>query len=423
METVKSPNEPDTPVRRGSRRRLLLSIALAAGSLSACDWDTSGPGEPIIDPPGPGSVAMTALGLGAVSDRYTSELWVRGGVAYTGTWGQRGGRRGNVLHVWDVRSATPVRIRSVEIAGDSVSTLGDVQLSDDGRLLFVATEPAPNGSLRIFDLADPANPILLSVFRPSGSANGVHTAEIARVNGTLYGFLSIDPSPSRLVVVDLSDPANPREILSRVMGSPFVHDVFVRDGILFTALWNEGLTIWDIGGRGAGSPSDPVQIGNVRTVGGQVHNVWWYHAADGSRRYAFLGEEGPGSIGSSASGDLHVVDVSDLANPREVAFFSVAGAGAHNFTMDESRGILYAAFYNGGVRALDVKGDLGQCANAARAADGRCNLGAMGREVGHGLVGGTPTAFVWGVQWLDGSLFASDMVNGLYRLDPSGVSP
>ena len=45
-------------------------------------------------------------------------------------------------------------------------------------------------------------------------------------------------------------------------------------------------------------------------------------------------------------------------HPAEVAFFRLEGAGTHNFWMDEERQILYAAYYNGGVVALDVSGTL-----------------------------------------------------------------
>ena len=41
-----------------------------------------------------------------------------------------------------------------------------------------------------------------------------------------------------------------------------------------------------------------------------------------------------------------MVDVSDLPHPKEVAFFHLDGAGTHNFWMDESRQILYMAYYN-----------------------------------------------------------------------------
>jgi hypothetical protein len=73
-------------------------------------------------------------------------------------------------------------------------------------------------------------------------------------------------------------------------------------------------------------------------------------------RYVFVGEESNFSLFSFTSGDVHIVDVSDMAAPREVAFYHVNGAGTHNFSVDEQRGILYAAYYNAGIRAFDVRG-------------------------------------------------------------------
>ncbi|HYJ79763.1 MAG TPA: hypothetical protein VEW03_09195, partial [Longimicrobiaceae bacterium] len=249
-----------------------------------------------------------------------------------------------------------------------------------------------------------------------------HTAELARVDGRLYAFLSVDPGherPAQLVIVELSDPAHPVEVWARAMGRPLQHDVFVRDGILFTAQWHDGVAIWDIGGGGrGGSVSSPVQISTLQTEGGSVHNLWWYRdGSTGDRRWLFVGDERPG--GARYAGDVHVVDVSDLARPREVAFFHVEGAGAHNFSVDEEHGILYAAFYNGGVRALDVRGDLAACSAAERAPDGRCDLARMGREAGRGLHDAGRDLFVWGVHYRDGSLYASDMPNGLWKLDAS----
>lgn len=426
--------------------RLPAFGALAAGALvvlAACGGSSdTRTGPPPITPPdtvgltsctaGNGGVfadatqpatAVTAtsgplgtLGRGDVSTQYTSELNVRGGYAYTTTWGIRGANPGNTIRAWDVSGATPRLVSRYDVSG--ATTTGDVQVSDDGRYLAVATERS-GGSLVLFDLADPAHPKQVSRFCSTQTSPGVHTAELARVNGTLYAFLSIDPSPVQLVVLDLSDPAKPRQVLAKPMGNPYVHDVFVRDGILFTALWDDGMTIWDIGGGAkGGSVTNPVQLGNVRTVGGEVHNIWWFHdPATGSKRYAFVGEEGPGSIGSSARGDVHVVDVSDFTNPREVAFYAVPGAGTHNFSLDESRGVLYAAYYNAGVRAIDVRGDLSTCTPAQKSADGRCNLGLMGRELATGLTSAGFPVYVWGVQQVGDAVYASDMLNGLWKLN------
>jgi hypothetical protein len=40
----------------------------------------------------------------------------------------------------------------------------------------------------------------------------------------------------------------------------------------------------------------------------------------------------------------------------------------------------------------------------------------MGREVAEGLSGRTPAVYVWGVQLSGGALYASDMLNGLWKL-------
>jgi hypothetical protein len=107
-------------------------------------------------------------------------------------------------------------------------------------------------------------------------------------------------------------------------------------------------------------------------------------------------------IGSQSSGDIHVVDVSNLASPREVASFHLEGAGTHNFWMDEARQILYAAYYNGGVVALDVSGTLsGDLSN---------------RLLAQVVPGGSGNTFTWGVQLANGSLYAIDMLSGLWQL-------
>jgi hypothetical protein len=255
----------------------------------------------------------------------------------------------------------------------------------------------------------------------------VHTAEIGRVGGTLYGFLCIDPAtavPARIVIVDLSTPTAPHEVFTQVIGRPFVHDTFLRDGILFLALWNDGVAIWDVGGGGKGGTiTAPVELGRVVTANGEVHNIWWLHdQASGSLKYAFIGEEGP-STGSQASGDIHVVDVSNMSAPREVAYYTVPGAGTHNFSVDEVNGILYAAYYNGGVRAIDVRGDLDGCTDLQRSSPNGsvvalCDLTRMGRELAVGLVTPGNPVFIWGVQYTGGAVYASDMLAGLWKLRP-----
>lgn len=181
------------------------------------------------------------------------------------------------------------------------------------------------------------------------------------------------------------------------------HDQFIRAGLAFLCEWDTGLRIYDVGdGRAGGSPTNPALISTFVTSGGEVHNAWWYWSPGGQKRYVFVGQEGPGGIGSSSSGDIHVVDITNINAPTEVAFYHLAGAGTHNFWVDEVNEILYAAYYNGGVVALDIKGTLsGDLAS---------------RVLGTTKPGGNGNTYIWGVQLYNGSLYATDMLSGFWQL-------
>ncbi len=409
-------------------RASLRLCPLALTLLVACGG-TDEPTGTVIPTPEPAQpTVMTVSGRGSITNRYTGEVWVHGGYAYTSTWWCSGCQRtaGNAIFIWDVKGATPTLVDSVIVpslvTGVPIRTTGDVQVSDDGKLLVFPTELAP-GSLEIYDLTNPTRPRAISRFTSPNIQRGVHTAEVQRINGTLYAFLSVNNAgahPSRLMIVDLSDPANPREVMFRDMGNPFIHDVYVRDGILFTALWNDGMVMWDIGGGGKGGTiQNPVEITRLLTVNGEVHNIWWLRdPATGTKRFAIIGEEGAARLFDQSSGDIHIVDLENPASPREVAFYSVAGAGTHNFSVDESRKLLYAAYYNAGVHVLDLSGNPGVCTLDQKASDGRCDMKKAGRLVATGVLqAGTPV-FVWGVQYTGDAVYASDMLNGLVKLQP-----
>lgn len=405
------------------RYRTFAGLVFTFASAAACSGNETAtqPTPTPAPPPAPitssAPVTMTVLGRGDVKPaRITGEVFVRGTTAYTTTWGNQGPT--SAFYIWDVSADVPRLVDSVTV--DSSRTLGDVAVSDDGALLVVATEFAP-GSINVYSLADPRKPVRVSRFSNSNTTAGVHTAEIGLVNGKLHAFLAVRTT---LVIVDLSSPASPQQVLVRNVG-PYFHDSFVRDGLLFLGLWDDGVAIWDIGGGARGGTlSAPVELGRLRTAGGRVHNIWWLKdPVTGSAKYAFIGQEGPGGVGTSSSGDVHVVDVSTMSAPREVAFYTVAGAGTHNFSVDEPSGILYAAYYNGGLRALDVRGDLATCTDAQKSSPAGttvpiCDLRKMGRELGIGLLDRGNPVYIWGVQHTNGAVYATDMNNGIWKLRP-----
>ena len=156
-----------------------------------------------------------------------------------------------------------------------------------------------------------------------------------------------------------------------------------------------GLIILDVGnGVAGGSPTSPVLVGRVQTAGGHAHNAWYWPAAG----YVFVGEE------SSRPGVVHVVDVSDLSNPVEVATFGISGETPHNFWLDEAREILYVAWYSRGLRAIDVGGELFG------------PLETQGREVGR--IEYSDSILSWAPQLHDGLVYVSDVNSGLWILRP-----
>lgn len=338
---------------------------------------------------------LNLVGLAGVpSGRGTTDLWVHGTHAYTGTL-TANSVPGNALMVWDISDpAQPVLTDSVVVDAFRVN---DIKIRADGTLGVLTHENSNDGEngITILDLTDPAHPTVTSRFT-FGLESGVHNVWI---EGD-FVYVAVDGSGNGMRVLDVSDPANPTVVAAFLMPTSFLHDIYGRDGLLFLSYWNEGLVIMDVGhGIRGGTPANPRMVSRVRTKGGQTHNAWYWPASG----YVFIGEED-----FATPGIMHVVDASDLENPVEVATFRVPGQPPHNFWLDEEQGVLYQAWYQRGIRALDVTGGLAG------------ELERQGREITFSLYqGGQPVSTrSWAVQLHEGRLYVSDITRGLAVLQP-----
>jgi hypothetical protein len=359
-------------------------------------------------------VLSVVAGGNNVPDFYSSDLWVYGNHAYTGTWNSGDGE-GSPLHAWSLdASGAPTHAGTVTVP--DIGTVSDVQVSEDGQVLVVSGESGSDGGIYTYSLSNPVHPSLIG----SGTvgSRGVHTVTLSTIKGRHYAFAAMNPDftgnttedKPALMIYDITDPAAPTLVRREPVEPHYgIHDTFVRDGLAFVFAWDDGVIIYDVGnGLRGGTPAAPVEVSRLVTAAtsnssAAVHNGWWFHnQVTGEQRYLFIGQEGPGVIGSLSSGDIHVVDVSDLAHPVEVASFHLNGAGTHNFWIDETRQVLYAAYYTAGVVALDISGTLsGNLSN---------------RLLSQVRPGGAENTFTWGVQLANGSLYAIDMVSGLWQL-------
>ncbi len=253
---------------------------------------------------------------------------------------------------------------------------------------------------------------------PTTATGSLGTAENRHTLGGAPGPQEVTATVTGLPPVTFTATATLAPALVATVPVPSnygLHDTFVRDGLAFLSAWNTGVRIYDVGnGIAGGSAATPQLVGTAVTSASPLsagslnaHNAWWFHNPNtGEKKYLFVGQEGPGSVGSSSSGDIHVVDVSDLTSPVEVAHYHLDGAGAHNFWMDEQAEVLYAAYYNGGVVALDVSGTL------------TGNLAS--RQLARIQPGGSANTYTWGVQHAGGSVYAVDMESGFWQLTFTG---
>ena len=98
---------------------------------------------------------------------------------------------------------------------------------------------------------------------------------------------------------------------------------------------------------------------------------------------------------------FHFVDFTDTKNPKEVAKYELPTHGSHNFWIQDD--ILYVGMYTGGLRIVDLSGDL------------LGDLYKQGREIGY-LLTGNPKGYipndtmVWGAQLYKCILFRFNLV-------------
>lgn len=361
------------------------------------------------------------VGQGAVRDVPTSDLWVWEGVdgrdyAVTGTWGAQG-----AAYFWDVTDpAAPELVDSVVV---DARTVNDVKVTEDGRVCVITREGASNrrNGIVILDCSNPRDVSILSTF-DDGLTGGVHNVFVyqnhvyAVNNGRKYDIINIaDPTtPYRVGVFELDTPGHA------------LHDVWIVDGIAYSSNWGDGVVLVDVGnGKYGGSPSKPVPFAKYADIGGATHAAFPYQSPTG-KFYVFMGDEigrpndGPTADGRQAPGTpdamagyIHIVDFTDPLNPEEVARYEVPEAGSHNLWIEDDK--LYAAFYNGGLRIVDISGEL------------KGNLTYQGREMARfmaydpkGYVANAP--FTWGPQPYKGHIFIAEHNSGLWsvKLQPSG---
>jgi hypothetical protein len=349
-----------------------------------------------------------------------AEIWPVGTVAYVSTIG-------SAIYVFDISDPAAPKLTDSLVV--DARLLNDLMTTADGKILVVSREGASTrkNGLLFYDCADPRHPRLLSEFTETVSG-GVHSAYVYQ-----HYVFATDDATGSLRIIDFADPRAPKQIARwevaraipaepypveflNIIPQRYLHDVHVVDGIAYLAYWRDGLIILDVGkGIRGGTISNPKFVSRYTYNHAELYPPGYIagtHAVFRSGDYVFLGDES--YLGTldllsreqfATRGRMHVVDVRDLAHPREVAYYEPLEFGVHNIFVDG--GLAYIGAYDGGIRVVDVSGEL------------RGDLRAQGRVVGSlytgSLEGYRPNmALAWSAIPHRGFIYASDINSGLW---------
>lgn len=360
------------------------------------------------------------VGRGSVSDQRTSDLWIYEGMdgrdyALTGTWSASGW-----AFFWDVTNpGAIVKMDSIQV---DARTVNDVKVAPNARYAALSREGTStrrNGPVLV-DLSDPQNPVIASYIDDPHITGGVHN--MFATNDYLFALANGD----KYVIFDVTDLSDPKFVSEYNHPNSRVHDVWVHDGIAYSSEWGTGVVVVDVGnGKWGGSIENPTFVTNVPYPVGRTHAAFPYYSASADKFYLFLGDEimgrgdqawrgtglnrvpPQGGTPVAFSGYIHVIDFTDPMNPKDVARYEVSEFGTHNSWVEDD--ILYQAYYDGGVRMVDVSGEL------------MGNLATQGREIAvfkpfdpNGWAANV--SVVWGAQQHKGNVFFTDLASGLWSV-------
>ena len=350
----------------------------------------------------------------------------------------------------DAEAYRPYEARDVKLDPAGQYAYLALQLGGLTQLATPPASPTAAGGFLVFDVTDPASPVLVSQAIESG--RGCHMIRYWESGGTRVVYCmssqglaiwevfesALSPRDVRkrpgyfteelaLVAEDVAgsaDPGNPTDVAMGALTALQPHDVTAQldpitgDPILVVAYENYGIEVLDIS-----SPLQPVPISAWRwegaaNAGGRMHTALMH--AVGEQRLAIGVNEAGGAADVTP---FFIVDMTDYSAPTLLAEWVPPAAGETNGLVHSTHNIqavgtiLYMAHFHAGVWAFDIS----EVAAPTPVAVFSRTQPSLDEAAAAGF-GGAP--FYWDVVVHDGYMLVSDMPSGLVVLhrdgDPAG---
>jgi hypothetical protein len=251
-------------------------------------------------------------------------------------------------------------IREVAVAGDYAYVGGDYCFTMQMQYCY------PN--LRIYDISSPASPLAAG----SLSVGGLYGPAINRVV-VVENYAYIADSKNGLFIIDISNPADPKEVVAYDTSGD-AQDVVVVENYAYIADGESGLLILDIS-----SPESPISVGSYAAPGNTqglavagnyaylANNLTGLGIIDISNPAALVETgffatptpdfafdvllTGKYAYVTDGRSGLRIIDISDPADPLEVGFYDTP---SYAVRVDVEGNYAYIADREDGLRIIDI---------------------------------------------------------------------
>jgi hypothetical protein len=232
-----------------------------------------------------------------------------------------------------------------------------------------------DGGFRIYDVSDRANPRPLHYEKTFGF--GTHRFDMderyAYISTEMEGYVG-----NILVIYDIRDPSRPEEVARWWMpgqhvaggetptwkgyGNRLHHAMRVGDE-LWAAVWNAGIRVIDVSDITA--PRTIAEHNYHPPIPEPTHTVMPVSVPVAGRRLAVAVDEEHEHVRGQPHGFIWVFDVTDLNRFQPLSTFHVSELdspwsrtgrfGAHQFQEHLDDTLVYATWFSGGLRIIDIK--------------------------------------------------------------------
>jgi hypothetical protein len=257
-----------------------------------------------------------------------------------------------------------------ELAAELRVKPGDIPVLDEAR-----ERGYRDGGFRIYDVSDRANPRLLHHERTFGF--GTHRFDMderyAYISTEMEGFVG-----NILVIYDIRDPARPEEVSRWWMPGQHVaggetptwkgygnrlHHAMRSGDELWAAVWQAGIRVIDV--SDITRPRTIAEHNYHPPIPEPTHTVMPVSVPVAGRRLAVAVDEEHEHVRGQPHGFIWVFDVTDLNRFQPLSTFHVGELdspwsrtgrfGAHQFQEHLDDTLVYATWFSGGLRIIDIK--------------------------------------------------------------------